>query len=221
MTMVEVNLMDMYPRSKRPIEERTALITDEHRAIARQFGKEFFDGDRLCGYGGYNYHPRFWQATVKRFRDYYRLAEDASVLDVGCAKGFMLHDFKCLMPNLTIAGLEISEYAIENAIETVRPFLCLGNARELPYASNSFDLVISINTVHNLPLEECKQGVREIQRVSRAHAFITVDSWRTEEERERLLKWNLTALTYMHVDDWKKLFSEVGYTGDYYWFIAE
>src|SRR3972149_5442666 len=219
--MGEVNLLDMYPSSKRPIEERGKLITEEHRKIARQFGKEYFDGDRLYGYGGYSYHPRFWQATVKRFRNYYRLAEDASVLDVGCAKGFMLHDFKELMPNLTVAGMDISEYAIEHAIETVKPFLQVANAKELPFDDNSFDLVISINTAHNLALEECKQARLEIQRVTRNNAFVTVDAWRTEQEKQRLLKWNLTALTYMHVNDWKKLFEEVGYEGDFYWFIAE
>jgi len=219
--MGEVNLLDMYPSSKRPIEERGKLITEEHRKVARQFGKEYFDGDRLYGYGGYSYHPRFWQATVKRFRNYYRLAEDASVLDVGCAKGFMLHDFKELMPNLTVAGMDISEYAIEHAIETVKPFLQVANAKELPFDDNSFDLVISINTAHNLALEECKQALREIQRVTRNNAFVTVDAWRTEQEKQRLLKWNLTALTYMHVNDWKKLFEEVGYEGDFYWFIAE
>ena len=219
--MAEINLLDLYPRSKRPIEERAKTVTEENKRIAQQFGKEYFDGDRLHGYGGYYYHPRFWKETVKRFRDYYRLAEDASVLDVGCAKGFMLHDFKELMPKLTIAGIDISEYAIEHAIETVKPFLRVGNAKELPYPDNSFDLVISINTVHNLALEECKQALREIQRVTRKHAFVTVDAWRTEEEKQRMLMWNLTAKTYMHVDDWKKLFEEIGYTGDYYWFIAE
>jgi len=219
--MAEINLLDLYPRSNRPIEERGKLVTEEHRKIARHFGEEYFDGERLYGYGGYSYHPRFWQATVRRFRDHYRLADDASLLDIGCAKGFMLHDFKELMPNLTIAGLDISEYAIEHAIETVKPFLRVGNARELPYEDESFDLVISINTVHNLPPEECKQALREIQRVTRKNAFVTMDAWRNEEEKERMLKWNLTALTYMHADEWKRLFAEVGYQGDYYWFIAE
>src|SRR3989304_1997066 len=116
--MAEINLMDLYPRSKRPIEERARLITEAHRAVARQFGREFFDGDRLYGYGGFSYHPRFWQATVRRFRDYYGLAPDASVLDVGCGKGFMLHDFKELMPKLSITGLDVSAYAIDHAIET-------------------------------------------------------------------------------------------------------
>ena len=218
--MGESNLMDRYPRSNRPLEERGKLVTEEHRKVARQFGREFFDGDRLYGYGGYCYRPRFWTETVKRFRDHYQLAKNAAVLDVGCGKGFMLHDFRVLMPELKVSGLDISEYAISNAVEDVKPFVRVGNAKELPYPDKSFDLVISINTIHNLPREECKQSLREIQRVSRAHAFIMVDAWRNDKEREAMMKWNLTALTAMHVDDWRKFFAETDYTGDYYWFIA-
>jgi len=219
--MVEINLLDRYPRSKRAIEERGNLITDAHRKIARKFGKEFFDGDRLSGYGGYSYHPRFWQETVKRFKEYYHLDNNLAILDVGCAKGFMLHDFKQLLPELTIAGIDISHYAIENAIDDMQPYIQVGNASELPFPDKSFDLVISINTIHNLPLDKCKKALKEIERVSRSHSFITVDAWRNEKEKERMLKWNLTAQTYMHVDEWKLLFEDVGYTGDYYWFIAE
>jgi SAM-dependent methyltransferase len=217
----EINLLDQYPRSKRPIDERGRLITEEHRKVARQFGKEYFDGDRLTGYGGYSYHPRFWQATVRRFRDHYKLPESARILDVGCAKGFMLHDFHELLPKASLTGIDLSSYAIDHSLESVRPFLRTGNARELPFESGSFDLVISINTVHNLNLEDCKKALKEIQRVTRAHAFVTMDAWRNDAERERLLKWNLTALTYMAVDSWKALFAEIGYRGDYYWFIAE
>lgn len=219
--MADINLLDRYPRSKRPIEERAQRVSDADRIIARGFGREYFDGDRMHGYGGYSYHPRFWQETVRRFRDHYRLRENACVLDVGCAKGLMLHDFKMLMPSLTVAGIDISPYAIEHSLETVRPFLQVGNAKKLPYSDHSFDLAISINTIHNLPLGECREALAEIQRVSRGNSFITVDAWRTQEERERLMKWNLTALTTLHVDEWKRLFREVGYTGDYYWFIAE
>lgn len=216
-----MNLLDHYPRSKRPIEERSRLITEEHRRIARQFGQEFFDGDRLYGYGGYTYHPRFWTETVKRFRDHYQLPEHASVLDVGCAKGFLLHDLKQLMPKATVAGIDISQYAIDHAKEEIKPFLRVGSAKKLPYPDQSFDLVISITTVHNLALADCKQALREIERVSRAHKFITVDAWRTEQERQQMTQWNLTAVTYMHVEAWQRLFAEIGYTGDYYWFIAE
>jgi SAM-dependent methyltransferase len=219
--MAEINLMDQYPRSKRPIAERGRLVTDEDRAISRRFGFDYFDGDRMHGYGGYSYHPRFWQGTVRRFRDHYELRDDARLLDVGCAKGFMLHDFKELMPQLTIAGVDISEYALTDAMPDVRPRLARANARDLPFPDRSFDLVTAINTVHNLPLEECKQALREIQRVSKRSAFVVLDAWRNEEERDKLFKWVVTCRTAMHVDDWKALFAEVGYTGDYFWFIAE
>lgn len=219
--MAEINLMDQYPRSKRPIEERGSVITEEHRRIAREFGKEFFDGDRLFGYGGFNYHPRFWQGSVKRFRDHYNLSSDASILDVGCAKGFMLHDFKEIMPEATVSGIEISEYALENCMESVKPYLSLGNAKELPYEDNSFDFVVSINTVHNLVIDECKQAVREIERVSRGNSFIMVDAWRNDDERDAMMKWVLTGLTMMGVEDWRELFAECEYTGDFYWFLPE
>ena len=217
----EIDLMDRYPRSKRPIDERASLVTDEHRRVARQFGREFFDGERLFGYGGYHYHPRFWQETVRRFRDYYGLADDASILDVGSGKGFMLHDFQELMPRAKLAGVDISQYAYDNAMPSVKPVLKVGCASQLPFEDHCFDLVISINTIHNLPRAGCEQALREIERVGRGRAFVTVDAWRTEAERERLMKWILTAQTYMHVDDWKQMFAEVGYTGDYYWFIPE
>src|SRR5262245_48962211 len=125
--MSEINLMDRYPRSKRPIDERAKLITQDHRNVARQFGRDFFDGDRLFGYGGYNYHPRFWTETVKRFRDYYHLSEKAAVLDVGCGKGFMMHDFKLLMPKMTIAGMDISQYAVDHGMDDMKPFMKIGN----------------------------------------------------------------------------------------------
>jgi len=219
--MTELNLLEKYPKSKRPIDERALQRTERDIAIARQFGKEYFDGNRMQGYGGYYYHPRFWTEVVKDFIEYYELTNDSRILDVGCGKGFMLHDFRKALPGIIIRGTDISQYSIDNAIADVKPFLKVGNAKDLSiFKDKEFDLVISINTVHNLKLEDCKQAIREIQRVGK-NAFITMDAWRTEEERKRLMKWNLTALTYMHVDDWKKLFAEVGYTGDYYWFIAE
>ena len=219
--MAEINLMELYPKTKRNLDKRSAQKTDLESAIAKQFGKEYFDGTRIQGYGGYHYHERFWTEVVKDFIKYYGLTKDSKILDVGCAKGFMLHDFKKVLPNIIVEGVDISQYAIDNAIEEVKSFLQVGNAKDLSmFKDNEFDLVISINTVHNLKLDECKQAIREIQRVAK-NAFITIDAWRNDDEKERMHKWNLTAETYMHVDDWKNLFAEVGYTGDYYWFIAE
>lgn len=217
---VEINFLDTQPKTVRDYDKRAQEKTLEVIRIAKQFGKEFFDGDRKYGYGGYRYDGR-WKSVARRMKEYYNLPEDAAILDIGCAKGFMLHDFMELMPNCKVAGVDVSVYAIENAMPSVKPFLKVANADDLPYPDKSFDLVISINTIHNLPYKRLKKALREIERVSRGYSYITVDAWRTEQERENLLKWVLTAETMMHVNDWKKLFVEVGYTGDYWWFIAD
>lgn len=216
--MAEIDLLVNYPKTKRNIDERALAKTEEDRRIGRLFGRDYFDGDRRFGYGGYSYQSRFWQPVVPTFQSYYGLTSLSHVLDVGCAKGFMMHDFITLIPGIKIKGLELSEYAINHALEDVKPMMIQGNAKSLPFADKSFDLVISINTIHNLAIEDCKQALREIQRVGK-HAFITVDAYRSDEEKKRMDAWNLTALTYMHVDQWKELFNEVGYQGDYFWFI--
>ncbi len=215
----EIDLLANYPKTKRNPKERGATKTEEDREIARRFDKEFFDGDRRHGYGGYYYHPRFWQPVIPIFKKHFGLTSSSSVLDVGCGKGFMLHDMTELIPGITVKGMDIAEYAIEHAIEDMKPYVQVANAKDIPFADNSFDAVISINTVHNLEREECMQALQEIERVSRGKSFITVDAYRNDEEKELMIAWNLTAKTFMQVDEWKIFFEEAGYTGDYYWFI--
>jgi len=216
--MPELDLLVNYPKTKRDVNQRATQKSEEDRRIGRLFGQDYFDGDRRFGYGGYHYHPRFWQPVIPAFVQQYGLTSSSSVLDVGCAKGFMMHDFSQTVPGIKLKGLDISEYAIGHALEDMRPLICQGNAKELPFADKSFDLIISINTIHNLSPYDCAKALSEIQRVGK-NAFITVDAYRTPQEKERMDAWNLTALTYMHVDQWNALFKQAGYTGDYFWFI--
>ena len=215
---MEINLLDRLPQTKRDTKARASVKTEADRALAKQFDRDFFDGERKHGYGGYRYDGR-WLPVAQRMVEYYRLPATARILDVGCAKGFLMHDFLQVLPRATVRGLDVSRYAKEHAHGDMGPLIDLGSAERLPYEDKSFDLVLSINSIHNLPLHPCKQALREIQRVSRAHKFITVDAWRTEEEHQALLEWILTAETYFSVSAWEELFVEVGYTGDYWWFI--
>lgn len=215
----EIDLLVNYPKTKRNLEQRLATKNEAGRAIARQFGRNFFDGDRNQGYGGFSYMSRFWQPVIPTLQDYWQLTASNSVLDVGCAKGFMLHDLAELIPGITVKGIDVSEYAIEHAMDDIKPHVQVANATQLPYADKSFDVVISINTVHNLERAECGRALQEIERVSRGKSFITVDAYRNAEEKERMYAWNLTAKTIMSVDEWIAFFKEIGYTGDYFWFI--
>lgn len=215
---IEINLLENYPKTKRDTKARLQSKKKIDIEKAREFGKEFFDGSRDQGYGGFTYNPRFWQPVIPSFKKFYNLNQKSSVLDVGCAKGFMLHDFITLIPGIKVAGIDISEYAIKESMRSIKNNVDVGNACNLNFEDNSFDLVISITTVHNLDKAECIRALKEIQRVSINNSFITVDAYSNEFEKKQMFSWNLTAKTILHVDDWLSLFHKAGYKGDYYWF---
>ena len=215
----EIDLLVNYPKAKRDLTARLESKSEESRAIGRKFGFDYFDGDRNHGYGGFSYNSRFWQPVIPTIVETYQITNQSKVLDIGCAKGFFLYDLKQAFPEISIKGIDISEYAISHSLPEVKQELQVGNATGLPFADSTFDFVMSINTVHNLNRSDCAKSLQEIERVTKGNSFITVDAYRNDEEKARMEAWNLTALTMMSVDEWKDFFLEVGYSGDYYWFI--
>ncbi len=217
--MPEINLLKRYPKVRRDhlLDERET-VSETEREYLRTFPKEYFDGTRRQGLGGYHYDPRFWTPVVEDMVAYYGLNEQSSILDVGCAKGFMLYDFTRIVPGITVAGIDISDYALSQAREEVKPFLSKASCDALPFTDNSFDLVVSIATIHNLDIHGVKRSLKEIMRVSRKHAFIKVNGARNEEEKRAFDRWNIVAKTSLYVDQWHEIFEQVGYTGDYCWF---
>ena len=215
---MKINLLKRYPRAKRNLKSRNEKKTNKIRSIARKFGKEYFDGDRNYGYGGYFYNPKYWNKVVKDFKKKYKLNKQSRILDVGCGKGFMLYEFQKLIPGIKLYGLDISKYAIKNSVRSIKKKLIVGNCTKLPFTDNFFDLVISINTLHNLPKTHCVKAIKEVQRVTKKNSFITVDAYKNNLEKKRMFMWNLTAKTLLHEKSWEKLFKYCNYKGDYYWF---
>jgi ubiquinone/menaquinone biosynthesis C-methylase UbiE len=159
--------------------------------------------------------------VAERIRDEYGLLPGQKVLDVGCAKGFLLHDLCEVVPGLRVSGVDVSDYALTHAMPGVRRFLVQGSADVLPFADRTFDVVISINTLHNLPHARCIGAIREMERVGRKHRYLQVDSWLSDEQRENFERWQLTAVTYFDPQGWQELLAAAGYTGDYYWTLTE
>jgi hypothetical protein len=218
--MAEVNLLARYPRSKRNITKRAEAQSPENIALSRQYGKAYSDGTRDTGYGGYRYDGR-WIPIAEDIVRHFGLRPGNRVLDVGGAKGFLVKDLMKVCPGLEAFGLDVSDYAVRNCEPEVVGRMHVGDCRNLPFPDGSFDAVISINTIHNVDRAGCVTALKEIQRLSGGRAYVQVDSYRTEQERELFLSWVLTAYTHDYPDGWKRIFAEAGYTGDYYWTIVE
>lgn len=182
--------------------------------IAVRFDEAYWDGDRLTGYGGYRYDGR-WRKVADAMVEAYRLKPGMKVLDVGSGKGFLLHDLAEACPGLEVCGLEYSAYAIEHTMADVKPFVRQGTAAKLPWPDDAFDLVISINTLHNLYNYDLWAALREIERVGRGGKYICVEGYRNEREKVNLMYWQLTCRAFLTPDEWRFVFQETGYTGDY------
>jgi SAM-dependent methyltransferase len=215
----EINLLSKYPRAKRNLVARKQGQA-ENRILAKRFGREYFDGTRDQGYGGYRYDGR-WIPIARDIAAHFKLKSGDRVLDIGCAKGFLLRDLMAVVPGLDAWGLEISQYAIENCHPDAAGRIVCGSAQALPFASGSFAAALCINVVHNLGYDACVEAVQEIERVAPGRGYIQVDAYRNDDERDAFLDWVLTAETFGKPDMWYRLFERAGYTGDYYWTILE
>ena len=218
--MAEIDLLRALPRIKRNIQKRKEAKDPAVVAISRQYGEMYFDGPRDYGYGGYRYDGR-WLPVARDIIAHFELKPGMRVLDVGCAKGFLVKDLMLACPGLEAFGLDISLYALMHAEKEIIGRLHLGTAEKLPFPDNSFDCVLCLNTVHNFPRPRAIKVMQEIQRTSGGRAFVQVDSYHTPEQKEIFESWVLTADFYDYPQGWVELFREAGYTGDYYWTIIE
>jgi SAM-dependent methyltransferase len=182
--------------------------------VAKQWGHDYWDGDRRYGYGGYHYDGR-WRAVADEIARHYGLKAGQRVLDVGCGKAFLLYELAQAVPGLEVQGIDVSQYGMEHAKEEVRPFLQLANATDLPFEDDSFDLVISISTLHNLLAYDLEKALHEIVRVGKGRGYLVVESYRNEEEKANLLYWQLTCEAFCTPEEWAWWYERCGYTGDY------
>ncbi len=218
--VAEINITNRYPKASRNISSRK---NDKavNRSRAMQFERAYFDGTREEGYGGYHYDGR-WVPIAQDIIAYYGLAPGSRVLDIGCAKGFLVKDIMEVCPGLEAIGLDISNYATSNGHPDVAGRMVRGDVQHLPFENDAFDAVICINVVHNLQREACVAAIAEVARVAKSHkSYIQVDAYRSDQERDLFLDWVLTAKTHGTPDFWRDLFEEAGYQGDYYWTVLE
>lgn len=218
--MREFDALAGYPEPKKARYVGPKLRTIENRIVASYRGQDFYDGDRNNGYGGFRYDGR-WVPIVKFMAKEYGLNEKSSILQINCEKGFLLHDFQEQFPGIRVRGTEISNYAIETAIDSVKSKILKAPFTDLPFDDNEFDFVIAIGVVYSLNLGDAIESLKEIQRVSRGKSFITLGSYKTEEDLRLFRYWTLLGCTILSESEWITVLKHVGYTGDYKFVNAE
>ena len=215
----KINLLNTFPKVSRNIQLRKDNKS-HNRDLALKFDKEYFDGSREQGYGGYKYDGR-WKPVATKLVSLFSLKKQSKFLDIGCAKGFLLYDLYAVDPLIDLYGLDISEYAKSNSPIEIRDKIIVGNCKHLEFPSGFFNGVVAINTVHNLEINDCINAINEIQRVSNGNAFIQVDAYRNDKELNVFKDWMLTAKTFLKPEEWLEVFNKANYTGYYDWTILE
>jgi SAM-dependent methyltransferase len=200
--------------TKRDYVQRVVEFDKAHCAeVAKQWGYDYWDGERQYGFGGYSYDGR-WLAVAERIAAHYGIKPGDRILDIGCGKAFLLYEFTRVVPGVEVRGIDVSRYALDNAKEEICNCLDHGSCTELPYEDGAFDLVYSINTFHNLRNFELMAALREMQRVTKTHSFICVESYRNEREKANLLYWQLTCESFYSPEEWQWFYDFAGYRGD-------
>lgn len=183
--------------------------------LAKKFGFEYWDGSRDICYGGYKYIPGRWTPVAEKLIKYYSLDNSSRILDIGCGKGFLMYELSLLLPNALILGIDISTYAKRTAKEEIKNNIIIGKSSKLPFEEDYFDLAFSINTFHCLEAKELEASLKEINRVSKFHKYICVESYRNEIEKVNLLYWQVTCEAFNSPSSWRWWFDQSGYDGDY------
>lgn len=212
--MREFDALQGYPEPAQARLVHPEIRTIHNRIIASYRGKEFYDGDRNNGYGGFRYDGR-WKLVAANICREYNLTETSAVLQVGCDKGFLLHDFLERSPQMKLRGTEVSDYAIETALPSVKSLIRKVPFTELPFETGEFDFVIAIGPVYTLNLTDAIKCLREIQRVSKGKSFITLGAYETEEDFRLFRYWTVLGATILSKSDWIEVLKHAGYTGDY------
>jgi ubiquinone/menaquinone biosynthesis C-methylase UbiE len=214
-----VNLLQSLPKSKRPILLRKQKKCKKSIHIASKFSKDYFDGKREHGYGGYYYDGR-WKKVAKEMIKFFKIKKNYKILDIGCAKGYLVKEFNDL--GIECYGIDISDYAIEKCHKDIKKKIFYGNAMNIPFPNNFFDVVISINCAHNLELKGCMKAIKEMNRVCRTNkCFLQVDSYNNIQQKKIFEDWVLTAKTHFYPKKWTEIFKKCCYKGYWNWTILK
>ena len=204
---------------KKKIVNRKVNRSIKNKLIAWKLNKEYYDGNRNNGYGGFYYDGR-WMKLLPKIIKKYKLSNNSKILDLGCKKGFIMKDFKILLPKAEVWGIEDHDYPIFHAEKDIKPNIIKSEYYNIPFKDNHFDLVIGFSSIYRYNFLDMVNTIKEIKRVSK-NSFLTLGAYSNIKNRNIFYNWSLLGTTILHEKEWVKLFKLLNYKGDYYFTTAE
>ena len=195
-----------FQSSVRNYIERMVNNKIECMEIARKFEFDYWDGDRKYGYGGYHYHSKYWNNVVIDFMNYFGLNSSSSLLDIGCAKGFMVYAMSLLGKDAS--GVDISEYAIGASIPQVKDKLSLINSPD--EISGHYDLLMAKDVLEHVPYD-ILPGMLKTFRTKCSKILVAVPLGENKKFRIRQYEMDVTHIIREPEEFWLKALGDAGF----------
>ncbi len=201
-------------KTKRNYFKRMADRKVKSMKVSKKYAFDYWDGNRRFGYGGYKYDGR-WKTIAKKLIKKYKLNKNSKIMDIGCGKGHLIFELSKILNSKNIYGIDISKYAKRNAPGFIKNNIsCLDARKKINYTKNYFDLVISINLIHNFSIDDIFHFLENILYISK-RTYLATESYRNDKELFNLQCWALTADSFFSNKEWEWILKTNKYNRDY------
>ena len=165
----------------------------------KRYGFDYFDNKNIkSGYNKYINDGRYFE-PVKKIIKNFNLKKNEIICEYGCAKGFMLEEFKKL--GFGVLGFEISEYAkkksnIKKSIKIIEKTNDIKNYK--------FDFLISKNVLpHMNSLRNINQLIEISIKKSIHKPYFIIHTFKSNKDKKLFLKWDKTHKILFNITKWK------------------
>jgi ubiquinone/menaquinone biosynthesis C-methylase UbiE len=212
-----LNFFDI--NSRKPSQRRSIINQSAYKVSTNynKFGYDYFDNKKLgLGYGGYVYDGRF-KHSAKKIINHYKLKKNSKILEIGCAKGFIIKEFFDL--GMKVYGLDFSKYAINESLSEIKDRLIYWDiTRGTTFPNNYFDFIYCKETIPHINIKKIPKMIEEIHRIvkKKTNIFIEIQTSSNKKGLSKIKLWDPTHKTLLLKKEWIKLFKNNDYEGDFY-----
>ena len=208
--------LELFNQKKQSHKDRNRIIAINNNFSPSSdylnFGYDYFDNPKSGrGYGGYVYDGRYYE-TAKKIIDHYKLNPNSKILEIGCAKGYLLYEFFRL--KMDVIGYDISRYAVDNCKEELKEMIFLGGVCDINESDRIYDLAIAKEVLSHMAIDDILFTINKLQNISK-NIYLLLQTVSEKKKASDMQSWDSTYKTMMTKKNWEKVLSSCSFHGDY------